>query len=72
MRTDQFPKPFRRAARDSWFVQVAGKQAELSADKDEAFRLPHDLMAKPTEQRVVKQPAPSDLLVQSQVSCCER
>lgn len=62
MRIDQFPKPFWRAARSSWFVQVAGKQVKLSGDKDEAFRLYHELMARPPEQRVVKQPAPSDLL----------
>jgi integrase len=41
------PRPFFRSARNAWFVQVGPKQVKLSADKDEAFKLYHELMAKP-------------------------
>ena len=51
MRSDQFPKPFWRAARNNWFVQIDGKQVKLSPDKDEAFRLYHELMARKPEDR---------------------
>jgi len=63
LRTDQFPKPFWRAARNAWFVQVNGKQVKLSADKDEAFRLYHKLMSRPPEARAEPALPPSSRLV---------
>ena len=42
-----FPKPFFRSDRAVWFVQVGGKQVRLSPDRDEAFRLYHELVARP-------------------------
>jgi integrase len=45
MRTDQFPKPFWRAARQAWYVQIGGRQIKLHTDRDEAFRLYHELMS---------------------------
>jgi hypothetical protein len=37
MRTEQFPKPFWRSARKSWFVQIAGRQVRLGPDEDDDF-----------------------------------
>ena len=39
-----FPKPFFRAARQLWYVQLNGKQINLGADKDAAFTEYHRLM----------------------------
>ncbi len=41
------PKPFFRKQTSSWYVQIKGKQHPLGKDKDEAFRLYHELMANP-------------------------
>ena len=41
-----FPKPFFRAPRGLWYVQVDGRQINLGSDRDEAFRQYHDLMAR--------------------------
>jgi integrase len=41
----QFPKPFFRASRNVWYVQIDGKQINLGADRDSAFALYHKLMA---------------------------
>jgi integrase len=41
------PKPFFRADRGLWYVQVQGKQHNLGRDKAEAFRRYHALMAAP-------------------------
>lgn len=43
----KFPKPFFRTARNSWFLQVGGKQIKLGPDRDAAFRRYHELMGQP-------------------------
>lgn len=48
----RFPKPWYRADRNAWFVQVDGRQVKLGHDKDEALRRYHDLMAAPRGQVV--------------------
>ena len=45
-----FPKPFFRAPRGLWYVQVDGRQVNLGPDRDEAFRHYHDLMARGHDQ----------------------
>jgi hypothetical protein len=40
----RFPKPFFRASRNVWYVQIDGKQINLGADRDTAFALYHKLM----------------------------
>lgn len=42
-----FPKPFFRTARQSWFVQLDGRQINLGPDHDEALRQYGELIAKP-------------------------
>ncbi len=42
-----FPKPFYRAYRSSWYVQLGGIQKNLGPEKVEAFRRYHALMAEP-------------------------
>ena len=44
-----FPKPFYRKPRRRWYVQINGKQINLGPDRDEAFRLYHEMMADPTQ-----------------------
>jgi integrase len=44
-----YPKPFYRADRGLWYVQLAGRQVNLGPDRDAAFRAYHDLMARPPE-----------------------
>jgi len=39
-----FPKPFFRPARGLWYVQISGKQINLGADQDAAFKTYHGLM----------------------------
>jgi integrase len=41
-----YPKPFFRAPRGLWYVQIHGRQVNLGPDRDEAFRRYHDLMAR--------------------------
>jgi integrase len=40
------PKPYYRAQRKTWCVQIDGKQISLGPDRDEAFRTYHRLMAE--------------------------
>jgi integrase len=42
-----YPKPFFRTSRQLWYVQLDGRQINLGRDRDEAFRVYHDLMARP-------------------------
>lgn len=42
-----FPKPFFRPKRGLWYVQLHGKQFNLGADKNEAFKKYHALMQRP-------------------------
>jgi hypothetical protein len=46
------PKPWYREERGEWFVTFRGVQHRLGADKTEAYRRFHELMAKP-EQTIV-------------------
>jgi integrase len=41
-----YPKPFFRAPRGLWYVQIHGRQVNLGPDRDEAFRRYHDLMSR--------------------------
>ena len=45
----QYPKPFFRARRGLWYVQLDGKQVNLGRDQDDAFRRYHELMGRPRE-----------------------
>jgi integrase len=45
----RFPQPFWREFTSCWYVQVGKKQIRLSPDRDEAFRLYHELMSRGTE-----------------------
>lgn len=45
--------PWYRKSRKAWFVVSDGKQINLGPDKAEAFRLFHELQAKPKSQRPV-------------------
>ncbi|MCY2967401.1 MAG: site-specific integrase [Planctomycetota bacterium] len=42
-----FPKPFFRAARGLWYVQIDGKQVNLGDNQEAAFEQYHRLMATP-------------------------
>lgn len=44
-----FPKPFYRPSRGVWYVQIAGQQLNLGADKGAAFCEYDALMAQPTK-----------------------
>lgn len=48
----RFPKPWFRAARGAWFVQLDGKQVCLGPDQAEAMRRYHALMAAPKRKQV--------------------
>lgn len=48
-----FPKPFFRASRQLWYVQLNGRQLNLGPDQAAAFQKYHALMAAPPEPRVV-------------------
>jgi hypothetical protein len=41
-----FPKPYFLSCRRIWKVQIKGKQHNLGADRDEAFRKYHELMSR--------------------------
>lgn len=49
-----YPKPFFRAPRGLWYVQIDGKQHNLGPDEDAAFKAYHGLMQQRDEQ-----PAPT-------------
>lgn len=42
----RYPQPFWREFTQCWYVQVGKKQIRLSPDKDEAFRLYHEIMGR--------------------------
>jgi integrase len=44
-------EPFWRSERNCWYVQNGTTQVRLSPDKDEAWRLWHEFMARPPEQQ---------------------
>ena len=45
------PKPFYRKSRDTWYVEVDGRQINLGKDRESAFQRYHAIMAKPAEVR---------------------
>jgi len=51
------PEPFWRSDRSCWFVQIGKKQHRLSPNETEAWRLYHELMAKPPEATQPTRPA---------------
>lgn len=55
-----YPKPFFRASRGLWYVQIDGRQVNHGPDRDEAFRRYHDLMARGRDRL---EPATHDVVV---------
>jgi integrase len=53
----QFPKPFFRASRQTWYVQIHGKQVNLGIDRDKAFAkyyvLMHDRVHEVRDEPIV-------------------
>ena len=45
------PKPFYRKSRDTWYVEVDGRQINLGKDREIAFQRYHAIMAAPPEVR---------------------
>ena len=43
-------------SRACWFVQIGQKQIRLAPDRDEAFRLYHEVMARPPEESTAPPP----------------
>jgi hypothetical protein len=64
MRRDQHFRPFWRASRNCWYVQLAKRQIRLHPDRDEAYRLYHQLMSRKPEEHM---PAPADPIPSRQV-----
>jgi integrase len=54
MPREQHPEPFWRKQTACYYVQIGTKQHRLSKDRDEAYRLYHELMCRPPEQPAVK------------------
>ena len=52
-----YPKPFFRALRGLWYVQIDGRQVNLGPDRDEAFRRYHELMARRSQTSRNRRPA---------------
>ncbi|MEW4569551.1 tyrosine-type recombinase/integrase [Tautonia sp. JC769] len=52
------PQPFYRRQTRCWYVQLGAKQHRLAPDEAEAWRLYHELMARPPEERAAP-PAPA-------------
>lgn len=55
----RFPKPWFRKDRNSWFVQLDGKQHNLGPDRELAFKRYHDLMAQPKKRKVPSETVPA-------------
>ena len=62
MPREQHPEPFWRKQTNCYYVQIGKKQHRLSKDRDEAYQLYHELMAKPPEVRSA--PGASGLVVE--------
>ena len=45
------PKPFYRKSRETWYVEIDGRQISLGKDRDAAFQQYHAIMAAPPEVR---------------------
>jgi hypothetical protein len=55
-----YPRPFFRAPRGLWYVQIDGRHVNLGPDRDEAFRRYHDVTARGRGQ---PEPANRDAVV---------
>ena len=53
------PEPFWRKQTNCFYVQIGKKQVRLATDEAEAWRLYHELMARPSEQAESTAPSPS-------------
>ena len=53
------PKPFFRAGRGLWYVQIGGKQFNLGADRASVFGTYHDLMKQRAGPTPIKTPGTS-------------
>lgn len=49
------PKPFYRKSRNTWYVQIDGRQVNLGRDREAAFIRYHQLMAMPAQDRRIAQ-----------------
>jgi integrase len=45
------PKPFYRKSRDTWYVEIDGRQVNLGKDREVAFQRYHSIMAAPGDTR---------------------
>ncbi len=45
------PKPFYRKSRNTWYVELNGRQVNLGKDRDDAFQRYHEIMASPPSDR---------------------
>ena len=45
------PKPFYRKSRDTWYVEIDGRQISLGKDRESAFQRYYQIMAAPPEER---------------------
>lgn len=60
----RFPKPYHRAQRGLWYVQIGRKQINLGLDRDDAFKQYHELLRRSEIGRFVRlgpSPALSEL-----------
>jgi integrase len=66
MPREQHPEPFWRQQTQCFYVQIGKKQHRLSKDRDEAYRLYHELMSRPPEQQALTpvNPIPSGQVVE--------
>lgn len=58
------PKPWWRKDRKSWFVTFAGRRFNLGRDRDKAFKLFHELMARAAREERVRSASLMSLLHQ--------
>lgn len=59
-----FPKPFFRPKKNRWYVQLDGKHVNLGSDRDEAFRLYHEVMANRKQPIPVVAPSSEPFLIE--------
>jgi hypothetical protein len=59
-----FPKPFFRPKRGRWYVQLDGKHINLGADKADAFRRYHEVMAARKQPLPAAAPPDDPLLIE--------
>ena len=57
----RIPQPFRREQTRCFYVQIGPKQHRLAPDEAEAYRLYHELMVRPPEERAVAVVRPSEV-----------